>query len=71
MSVVTKLAYEIPQLRNWLEAILYSLFPIVLVLLIPEQGRQYARNTWAYFSSLLALGLIHFLCSNQPYFHST
>lgn len=59
MSVVTKLAYEvIPQLRNWLEAILYSLFPIVLVLLILSRADNMLGILGAYFSSLLALGLI-------------
>lgn len=59
MSVVTKLAYEvIPQLRNWLEAILYSLFPIVLVLLILSKADNMLGILGAYFSSLLALGLI-------------
>lgn len=59
MSVITKLAYEvIPQLRNWLEAILYSLFPIVVVLLVLTRADNMMNILSSYFSSLLALGLI-------------
>ena len=59
MSVVTKLAYEvIPQLRNWLEAIMYSIFPIVLILLILSKAENMMAILGAYFSSYLALGII-------------
>lgn len=59
MSVVTKLAYEvIPQLRNWIEAILYSVFPIVLILVILSKADNMLGILGAYFSSFLALGLI-------------
>ena len=59
MSVVTKLAYEvIPQLRNWLEAILYSIFPIVLVMMVLSKADNMLAILGSYFSSLLALGMI-------------
>lgn len=59
MSVVTKLAYEvIPQIRNWLEAIMYSIFPIVLIMLILSKADSMLSVLGTYFSSLIALGII-------------
>jgi len=59
MSVVTKLAHEvIPQLRNWLEAILYCVFPVVLLLLVLSKAENMLSVLGSFFSSMLALGLI-------------
>ncbi|MDV2441455.1 conjugal transfer protein TraG N-terminal domain-containing protein [Acinetobacter gerneri] len=59
MSVVTKFAYEvIPQIRNWLEAIMYSIFPIVLIILILSKADNMLGVLGTYFSSLIALGII-------------
>ncbi|ENG7912456.1 conjugal transfer protein TraG N-terminal domain-containing protein [Acinetobacter baumannii] len=58
-ATITKLAYEvIPHIRNWLEAIMYSIFPIVLVMMVLTSADNMLKIWGAYFSSLLALGLI-------------
>lgn len=58
-SVVTKLSQEtIPHLRNWLEVMLYSLFPVVLVMLILTKADNAFNVLASYFSGFFALGLI-------------
>lgn len=58
-SVVSKLAFEaIPTIRNWLESILYSLFPICVLWLVIARPDNTLNILSAYLSSFIGLGLI-------------
>jgi len=58
-SVVSKLAFEaIPTIRNWLESILYSLFPICILWLVIARPDNTLNILSAYLSSFIGLGLI-------------
>lgn len=58
-GVVSKLAFEaIPTIRNWLESILYSLFPICVLWLVIARPNNTLNILSAYLSSFVGLGLI-------------
>ncbi|WP_391485509.1 conjugal transfer protein TraG N-terminal domain-containing protein (plasmid) [Acinetobacter baumannii] len=58
-NVVSKLAFEaIPTIRNWLESVLYSLFPICVLWLVIARPNNTLNILSAYLSSFIGLGLI-------------
>ncbi|MFX6258683.1 hypothetical protein ABTF80_21755, partial [Acinetobacter baumannii] len=51
-NVVSKLAFEaIPTIRNWLESVLYSLFPICVLWLVIARPNNTLNILSAYLSS--------------------